>query len=332
MPFGAAALTLLSLITNSVLALPMREIAFERDGCIYLIHADGTGEERLPLSESLPDLRLPTWSPDGDRLAFARVGRPAAPVGDTGRRACPFCEVYIASWDEGSLRRITRLGLLDTLPLPWYVSELEWEADGKYLEFALTLPYEGGDAMPKVNRYWVAALGGLPWRLSDNDLEDSFHLRRKVFDKFSPDGKWRFRDSTVNDVDELFVLGWGDTMGRQVTNTAQLRDSETTALWGSAPIGGAWSPDGAHILFEPLQEGADLPWGRLFSVNVDGTNQMQLSQGTYLLGDFPKGWSSDGKRLVFEDNDSVCVADFVHPVRKIAGGHTPDWRPGGDRR
>ena len=75
-----------------------------------------------------------------------------------------------------------------------------------------------------------------------------------------------------------------------------------------------------------------MPWGRLFSVNADGTNQMQLSQEEYLVGEFPTGWSPDGKRLVFEDNDSVCVADFIHPARKIDEGHTPDWRPGGDRR
>ncbi len=328
MQLGIAALTLLSLITNPVLALPMREIAFERDGGIYLIHADGTGEERLPLSESLLDLRVPTWSPDGDRLAFARVGRPAAPVGDTGRRACPFCEVCIASWDEGSLRRISRLGLLDTLPLPWYVSELEWETDGKYLEFAFTLPYEGGDAMPKVNRYWVAALGGLPRLFSDSDFEDTFHLRRKVFDKFSPDGKWRLREVDSDSSGELFVLGWGDTVGRQVTHTSRLRDTLITAMWTDGLISGAWSPDGAHILFEPTQDGADMPCGRLFSVNADGSNQMQLSQEEYLVGEFPTGWSPDAKRLVFEDNDSICVTDFTPPVRKIAEGHTPDWRPG----
>jgi len=328
MQLGVAALTLLALVTNPVEVVPQFEIAFERNGAIFLIHADGTNEERLSTAQDLPDLKLPTWSPDGGSLAFARVGRPAGVVvTDSASKAGRVCEVCVAPMDKGSLRRVARVALPDTLH-DWNVSELEWARDGKRLEFAFTFPYEGGDAMPRILRYQVTALGKGLQPLSDNGLEDSFPVRRRVFDKFSPDGKWRFRDSTVNDIDELFVLGWGDTTGRQVTHTAQLRDSETIALWGFAPIDGAWSPDGAHILFEPLQEGADLPWGRLFSVNADGTNQMQLSREAYLLGEFPKGWSPDGKRLVFEDDDSICVTDFTPPVRKIAEGHTPDWRPG----
>jgi hypothetical protein len=233
--------------------------------------------------------------------------------------------------EQGELRRIARVGLPDTLQ-DWYVSELEWAKDGRRLMFALTFPYEGGDAMPKTVRYQVDYFGDWLRPLSENGLEDSFPLRRKVFDKVSPDGKWRLREVDSDSSGELFVLGWGDTIGRQVTHTARLRDTAITAMWTDGLISGAWSPDGAHILFEPTQDGADLPWGRLFSVNADGTNQMQLSQEEYLVGEFPTGWSPDGKRLVFEDNDSICVTDFTPPVRKIAEGHTPDWRPGGDRR
>jgi dipeptidyl aminopeptidase/acylaminoacyl peptidase len=46
-----------------------RELAFERDGVVYAINADGTGTRALLKGSD------PSWSPDGRRLAFARDGR-----------------------------------------------------------------------------------------------------------------------------------------------------------------------------------------------------------------------------------------------------------------
>jgi hypothetical protein len=46
-----------------------RELAFERDGVVYAVNADGTGMRALLNGGD------PSWSPDGRRLAFVRAGR-----------------------------------------------------------------------------------------------------------------------------------------------------------------------------------------------------------------------------------------------------------------
>lgn len=80
-----------------------RELAFERDGVVYAINADGTGVR------SLLKGRDPSWSPDGRRLAFARDGR-----------------ILVASRNGRSARAITS-GPADQRPA--------WAPDGRLLAF-----------------------------------------------------------------------------------------------------------------------------------------------------------------------------------------------------
>jgi hypothetical protein len=80
-----------------------RELAFERDGVVYAINADGTGVRTL-LSGSDP-----SWSPDGRRLAFVREGR-----------------IVVARRNGSSAGAITS-GPADTSPA--------WAPDGRRLAF-----------------------------------------------------------------------------------------------------------------------------------------------------------------------------------------------------
>ena len=80
-----------------------RELAFERDGVLYAINADGTGlRTLLPGSD-------PSWSPDGRRLAFVRDGL-----------------IVVARRNGSSARAITS-GPADARPA--------WAPDGRRLAF-----------------------------------------------------------------------------------------------------------------------------------------------------------------------------------------------------
>lgn len=79
----------------------------------------------------------PSWSPDGERIAFAsdRDGR---------------FEIYTMKADGGDVRRLTYNNEIDLSP--------RWSPDGKQIVFQV----EGG------NLYTIAAAGGVPRQLTDN--------------------------------------------------------------------------------------------------------------------------------------------------------------------
>src|SRR5687767_11155386 len=68
------------------------ELAFVRDGTIYLVRTDGTALR--PVTRGFG----PAWSPDGDRLAFAR----SAGAGGNS-------DLWVADADGRNALRLTRL-------------------------------------------------------------------------------------------------------------------------------------------------------------------------------------------------------------------------------
>jgi len=59
-----------------------KQIAFERDEQIFVMNADGTGEQMLTPTDSNGD-RYPDWSPIGDKIAFERSSGSDKKYGDT---------------------------------------------------------------------------------------------------------------------------------------------------------------------------------------------------------------------------------------------------------
>src|SRR3954463_5314915 len=91
-------------------------IAFDLDGDIWTMRADGSERTRLTDTPGDSDSVLPAWSPDGKQIAFVRGGEPAS--------------IWVRDFATGSERRITRPGkqVID--------SEPDWSPDGGTLAFA----------------------------------------------------------------------------------------------------------------------------------------------------------------------------------------------------
>ncbi|MBZ0282450.1 MAG: hypothetical protein K8L97_17035 [Anaerolineae bacterium] len=95
----------------------------------------------------------------------------------------------------------------------------------------------------------------------------------------------------------------------------------------------AWSPDGTQIAFfhDTLNTcGMGIPFGTLYIMNADGTEQRALLPESSVL---TWAWSPDGKQIAYEDGDAITdpamqtLADIV--IVDVASGAELQRWPGG---
>jgi len=316
------------LISGAMAAVPGR-IVFEREGAIYTVEADGTSETKLSVTGVPATLSHPAWLPDGRQIAFGALswGEEAPAPGEkpSQRDTYQVCHIWTLRIGDSAAVRIAEVAPLPREP-KYEIREIEWSADGTRIGFEVgTVLEETGN--PDIRYYVVNRNGKGVMSSGSAAYDDSLQPRRRLHEERSPDGKRLLQSRTLGDVDELFISDTDGSNACQLTHTASLRDTAVTNIWGGGVISGVWSPDGARVVFIPLMEGADYAWGGLFSVHADGSGQTRLGKDMYLVGDLPKAWSPDGKRLAYEDDGAIYVADFMSSPRKIATGHTPDWGP-----
>ena len=105
-------------------------------------------------------------------------------------------------------------------------------------------------------------------------------------------------------------------------------DGSHQALISRTPGDGRsfFSPDGSRILF----------YGRdLFSVNVDGSNLITLTNNTAADMDFDPSWSPDGTTILFASRRAprgiyIMNADGTGR-RRLSSGNSPVWSPDGSK-
>jgi len=100
----------------------------------------------------------------------------------------------------------------------------------------------------------------------------------------------------------------------------------------------AWSPDGSRIAFRSENPGQFGAYGRIFVINVDGTDVHQVSpEGSpsiYTYDDGPT-WSPDGSRIAFSKTGKLYVVNAdgtgFTPLTNPEGAEYPSWSPDGTR-
>lgn len=234
-----------------------RWIAYQsnRDGeGVYLIHPDGTGNRRVG-ADFAGGLQLPTWSPDGTRLAMTtRMGGPAEPIEiydlatEQFRQAFP-CEGACLGDDEPA-----------------------WSPDGTTIAVIRALgPFVDGS--PSDCALWLGdvASGGIRQLTSTPGC-----MERESAPQWSPDGKQL-----------VYYRGTYDDAGIATSTTLYVLDVESkveTRLTDGDLFAGAstWSPDGAWIVFDtrPLNEFQNGEVSNLYRIHPDGTGMEQLTFNT----------------------------------------------------
>jgi len=159
-------------------------------GSLYLMSADGSGEQRLTTGEDTDDA-WPAWDPDGTRIAFAR-----------GNRVGPDA-LFVVDVASGAVEQLTSHGSLDSFPA--------WSPD------ATLIAFRRGFAKPP-GIHLLLLGGGEPWFLVPGGDPS-----------WSPTGD-RLAFSHAERIWVLAVTGEGrpGDEAEQVTHGLQWRDSHPT--------------------------------------------------------------------------------------------------------
>jgi Tol biopolymer transport system component len=296
--------------------------AYDAQGgsALYAIRVNGTGLRRLTRKPTLAEraggapVSDPTWSPDGNRIAFARYADGRAPRIEVvmpggrervlargqypawspdGRRLAFYATggVGLVSADGGRPRLIARVRARRTTAV--------WTAGGKLLLlFVRQTPYV------------IDPNGGGARRLS---LTERRRLRLAP-----PAQQWWSRDGKFLDTEGDFNQGSGASPahGNAVARILTLRGVPATFRWStdSAP---AWAPDGRRLAFVRTAQ-----TNEIYVIDASGGRPRRLATGHNPV------WSPDGMWIAFERRRGVWViASAGGRARLIAPGRNPAWSP-----
>lgn len=264
------------------------------------INGDGTGYREVTKSPYVE--YEPQWSPDGQRLLFARSDSP------TGGNL----DIYTVNADgTGEIRMTTSLGPM------FHNQEPQWSPDGTQIAFLSARDIGGG----RSQLYVMNADGSNQRRITN-------HTPRGVGNfTWSPDSRRLayFHDGNIHRVNS-------DGSGYvQLTTTGGINSGQPR---NERP---SWSPDGGKIAFTSTRDGN----GEFYSMDEDGSNQTNLTNNSAHEGGDPV-WSPDGRQIIFHssrgglsqselfimDRDGSNQRNWSNNVRR---DEQPAWAPDSNR-
>jgi len=224
----------------------IRNLATTATASISVMNADGT-DRKIIFEDKSGVAMVPTWSPDGQWVAFGFGGFFGA------RETEPAKVMMVRADGSGQAKDLTKGFPNSGFPT--------WSADGKRI----------------VYRVW--GKGGLGLReltLANGEVK-TLTTEWDNFPAFSPDGSlitFTRRSAVTKDYD-IFTMRADGTGVKQLTSTPG-NDSHSS-----------WSPDGKYILWSsarygfkdeaPLYDNSFQPFAQIFIMNADGSNQHALT-------------------------------------------------------
>ncbi len=234
---------------------------------LYVTNRFGRGKQTITLwehdghIEETPGFAAdPVWSPDGNFIAFRRLFDPSA-----------IADIYIATSDPSS-------GLYEVCltPDPFYDIPYDWAPDGSKIVFGSdgladgTYDTDGGRDL-----YLMNIDGSGKYRFIECD--SSFAIRGA---RYSQDGTQiafivSIKIGTGLDhdfINSIYIINADGTNLRRVLEAGIVGDSYIKIISLS------WSSYGTQLAYTANDE---KPWegGHIYIINVDGTNQIQITSG-----------------------------------------------------
>ena len=278
------------------------QLAFVRDGQIFLVESDGTGLVQLTNTGSGIVNGGPSWSPDGQRLAFTRSD------GEGGY------DIYIMNADGGNVSRRTFEG---------YNFEPAWSPDGARIAF--TRVEDGSAGIFVIDASGPSVVQPV--------------LNRPGYDgapAWSPDGSrisftsdWRAYDLVY----DLYVVS------PDGSNVQSLLESPFFVSPATYYLSSAWSPDGSRIAVTACFNWSYwtcYPESGVALVNPDGSDFRVIARTTSGSYGYPT-WSPDGQTIAFGASECPTEgcrtslrwmrADGTSGGLILSNGTSPAWRP-----
>ena len=296
-----------------------RRIVFQRRGGIYMMTADGSRvwqifedpdwNRRNLNARPRHDHKHPTWSPDGDRIAYSSI------------REDGTVDIYSMSASGSGVRRLT-----DSPGSEWHAS---WSPDGQRIAFVSSVGGRYGMYIIEVadalaTPITVSALDALRYAsqsekpASDPYIVDS-DLPSGYGHDWNPDGQ-----TIVYGYDgEIYIVKSDGSFNTRLTYNSDLDYSPK------------WLPDGIRFSFASNRGGSPGCW----IMRADGSDLSQVVVVPENSGSPCPEWSPDGTKIVFHKGWNgafgIHVSDqhgtAIAQLTDTYGDREASWSPDGSR-
>ena len=272
---------------------------------------DGSDRRRLT-EQALKDLHLglndvsPAWSPDGQRIAFARF----TPASTEGRG------IYTMDADGSAQRRLfrfltTRVGDARTDVYRWGPV---WSPDGEKLAFVVQ-EFQTHSIYESVNRYVLYTMnadGSGLTRAFAGILGKSVNFEGPAIDRIWQPPAWSLDDQKLvfarrirSDYKDFAAGEEIEAPPGVILNTINPDGSGLRTVVEFAGASSAdnlfWSPNGNDILFTLSEVPTTFVGSRVYIADADGGGYRQVGKGSFA------SWSADGSKIAVIDFSDVYL-------------------------
>jgi TolB protein len=242
---------------------------------LYAISPAGSGLTRLTHAQEQEV--LPSWSPDGSRIVYAR-----AHYTGLSCKGCPL-SLWIADADGSHRRQLTN-------PAEQFDGSPSWSPDGKRIVFARSSPSSPGAL------FTIPAAGGVPRSLRLPASEVAWGPSRIAYVVYGPRSEEVWTAAPDGSRKRLIMsrlgragsLAWsrsgrlGFVVGKRTAVVAGGGKVHKVALPFAAVASLAWSPDGTRVVVTAIPAGgAALD---VYTVRIDGSGRKRLTKNMNAIG------------------------------------------------